>query len=154
MKDVHNPAVPDTARGTLLTENVRVLRRRANKRQFGDGVSGPRKLLLQSELVTRYAGHLAINSVQSSLSTQPPPEATISSPTSSWTRKTAQTSTPQDSRAVTQTEHRDNSAPIICSSGLTPLHFAAANGHSSVVRNLLLHGVTPGVLARTARQTS
>ena len=55
-------------------------------------------------------------------------------------------------------KHRDNSAPIVGSSGSTPLHFAAANGHSSVVRTLLLHGahadrsdkhgVTPEMLAR------
>jgi len=30
--------------------------------------------------------------------------------------------------------------PIVGSSGSTPLHFAAANGHISVVRTLLLHG--------------
>ena len=34
MGDVHNPAVPDTTRGTLLTENVLGLRRRPNKRQW------------------------------------------------------------------------------------------------------------------------
>jgi len=54
--------------------------------------------------------------------------------------------------------HRDASAPIVGSSGSTPLHFAAANGHTSVVRTLLLHGahadradkhgVTPEMLAR------
>jgi hypothetical protein len=36
VKDVHNPAVPDATRGMLLTENVRRLCRRPNKRQFGD----------------------------------------------------------------------------------------------------------------------
>ena len=36
VKDAHNLAVPDTIRGTLLTENTRALRRRPNKRQFGD----------------------------------------------------------------------------------------------------------------------
>ena len=54
--------------------------------------------------------------------------------------------------------HRDASAPIVGSSGSTALHFAAANGHSNVVRTLLLHGahadradkygVTPEMLAR------
>lgn len=54
--------------------------------------------------------------------------------------------------------NRDNSAPIVGSSGSTPLHFAAANGHTDVVRTLLLHGahadrpdkhgVTPEMLAR------
>src|ERR1700733_1265405 len=53
--------------------------------------------------------------------------------------------------------HRDNSAPIVGSSGSTPLHFAAANGHTDVVRTLLLHGahadradkhgITPEMLA-------
>jgi len=32
------------------------------------------------------------------------------------------------------------SAPIVGSSGSTPLHFAAANSHTNVVRTLLLHG--------------
>ena len=54
--------------------------------------------------------------------------------------------------------HRDASAPIVGSSGSTPLHFAAANGHTSVIRTLLLHGahadradkhsITPEMLAR------
>jgi len=55
-------------------------------------------------------------------------------------------------------KHRDTSAPIVGSSGSTPLHFAAANGHTNVVRTLLSygahadradkHGVTPEMLAR------
>jgi ankyrin repeat protein len=50
------------------------------------------------------------------------------------------------------------SAPIVGSSSSTPLHYAAANGHSTVVRTLLLHGahtdqadkhgVMPKMLAR------
>ncbi|KAI0259231.1 hypothetical protein BC834DRAFT_642050 [Gloeopeniophorella convolvens] len=53
---------------------------------------------------------------------------------------------------------RAPSAPIIGTSGSTPLHFAAANGHTQVVLTLLRHGarpdradkrgVTPEVLAR------
>ncbi|KAG2118488.1 hypothetical protein DEU56DRAFT_904970 [Suillus clintonianus] len=49
-------------------------------------------------------------------------------------------------------------APIVGPSGATPLHFAAANGHASVVRTLLIHGahpnrpdkhgITPEVVAR------
>ncbi|KAL4080191.1 hypothetical protein V8B97DRAFT_709794 [Scleroderma yunnanense] len=38
---------------------------------------------------------------------------------------------------------RDVTAPIVGTSGSTPLHFAAANGHSSVVRTLLAQGATP-----------
>jgi hypothetical protein len=53
---------------------------------------------------------------------------------------------------------RSPSAPIIGASGSTPLHFAAANGHTQVVLTLLRHGarpdradkrgVTPEVVAR------
>ena len=53
---------------------------------------------------------------------------------------------------------RSPSAPIIGTTGSTPLHFAAANGHTQVVLTLLRHGarpdradkrgVTPEVLAR------
>jgi hypothetical protein len=53
---------------------------------------------------------------------------------------------------------RDYAAPIVGTSGATPLHFAAANGHASVVRTLLLHGahpnrpdkhgITPEIIAR------
>jgi hypothetical protein len=52
--------------------------------------------------------------------------------------------------------HRDSSAPIVGSSGFTPLYFEAANGHTNVVRTLLhgahadradKHGVTPEMLA-------
>ncbi|KAG1870471.1 hypothetical protein C8R48DRAFT_698760 [Suillus tomentosus] len=53
---------------------------------------------------------------------------------------------------------RDSAAPIVGTSGATPLHFAAANGHASVVRTLLMHGahpnrpdkhgITPEIIAR------
>ncbi|KAJ3508043.1 hypothetical protein NLJ89_g5974 [Agrocybe chaxingu] len=55
-------------------------------------------------------------------------------------------------------KNRDASAPIVGTSGSTPLHFAAANGNTEVVRLLLLHGahanradkhgVTPETLAQ------
>lgn len=38
---------------------------------------------------------------------------------------------------------RDTSAPIVGTSGSTPLHFAAANGNTDVVLLLLLHGAHP-----------
>jgi len=38
---------------------------------------------------------------------------------------------------------RDGTAPIVGMSGSTPLHFAAANGHVTVVRTLLAHGAIP-----------
>ncbi|KAG1812542.1 uncharacterized protein BJ212DRAFT_456393 [Suillus subaureus] len=53
---------------------------------------------------------------------------------------------------------RDSAAPIVGTSGATPLHFAAANGHASIVRTLLIHGahpnrpdkhgITPEIIAR------
>ncbi|KAG1742106.1 hypothetical protein EDB19DRAFT_1702019 [Suillus lakei] len=53
---------------------------------------------------------------------------------------------------------RDSAAPIVGTSGATPLHFAAANGNASVVRTLLIHGahpnrpdkhgITPEIIAR------
>ncbi|KAH7888341.1 hypothetical protein F5I97DRAFT_683933 [Phlebopus sp. FC_14] len=39
--------------------------------------------------------------------------------------------------------NRDATAPIVGTSGSTPLHFAAANGHLTVVRTLLSHGAHP-----------
>ncbi|KAI6121345.1 hypothetical protein F5141DRAFT_1022511 [Pisolithus sp. B1] len=39
--------------------------------------------------------------------------------------------------------NRDTSAPIVGTSGSTPLHFASANGHLTVVRTLLAHGAIP-----------
>ncbi|KAH0827561.1 hypothetical protein J3R83DRAFT_4282 [Lanmaoa asiatica] len=53
---------------------------------------------------------------------------------------------------------RDTTTPIVGTSGSTPLHFAAANGHLPVVRTLLSrgaipdradkHGITPELIAR------
>jgi len=58
----------------------------------------------------------------------------------------------------TSDKNRDTSAPIVGTSGSTPLHFACANGHVNVVIILLQHGahpdradkhgVTPEALAR------
>jgi hypothetical protein len=39
--------------------------------------------------------------------------------------------------------NRDAAAPIVGTSGSTPLHFAAANGHLMVLRTLLSHGAMP-----------
>ncbi|KAF8844617.1 hypothetical protein BDN67DRAFT_962526 [Paxillus ammoniavirescens] len=39
--------------------------------------------------------------------------------------------------------NRDAAAPIVGTSGSTPLHFAAANGHLMVLRTLLSHGAIP-----------
>ncbi|KAF9244988.1 ankyrin repeat-containing domain protein, partial [Melanogaster broomeanus] len=38
---------------------------------------------------------------------------------------------------------RDTAGPIVGTSGSTPLHFAAANGHLMVIRTLLSHGALP-----------
>lgn len=61
-------------------------------------------------------------------------------------------------RRYSNDKNRDASAPIVGTSGSTPLHFAAANGNTEVVTVLLLHGahadrpdkhgVTPEILAR------
>ncbi|KAJ2973395.1 hypothetical protein NUW54_g12071 [Trametes sanguinea] len=70
----------------------------------------------------------------------------------------ADVNAPRLPRKYSSDRHRDASAPIVGTSGATPLHFAAANGHEHVVRTLLLHGahpdradkhgVTPEMLAR------
>ncbi|THH14465.1 hypothetical protein EW146_g5868 [Bondarzewia mesenterica] len=61
-------------------------------------------------------------------------------------------------RKYSSEKSRITSAPIVGSSGSTPLHFAAANGHTAVVLTLLQHGaradradkhgVTPEMVAR------
>lgn len=61
-------------------------------------------------------------------------------------------------RKYSNDKGRDASAPIVGTSGSTPLHFAAANGNTNVVSLLLLHGahanrpdkhgVTPEMLAQ------
>ncbi|KAG1864367.1 ankyrin repeat-containing domain protein, partial [Suillus subluteus] len=61
-------------------------------------------------------------------------------------------------RADVNASSRDSAAPIVGTSGATPLHFAAANDHTSVVRTLLIHGthsdrpdkhgITPEIIAR------
>lgn len=61
-------------------------------------------------------------------------------------------------RRYSNDKNRDASAPIVGTSGSTPLHFAAANGNTEVVTVLLLHGahadrpdkhgVTPEILAQ------
>ena len=50
---------------------------------------------------------------------------------------------PRLPRRYSNDKHRDASAPIVGASGSTPLHFAAANGHTAVVSTLLLHGAHP-----------
>ena len=61
-------------------------------------------------------------------------------------------------RRYSNDKNRDSSAPIVGTSGSTPLHFAAANGNTNVVSLLLLHGahanhpdkhgVTPELIAK------
>lgn len=43
----------------------------------------------------------------------------------------------------TSDKNRDTSAPIVGTSGSTPLHFACANGHANIVLILLQHGAHP-----------
>ncbi|KAG6820825.1 hypothetical protein H0H93_011119 [Arthromyces matolae] len=70
----------------------------------------------------------------------------------------ADVNAPRLPRRYSNDRNRDSSAPIVGTSGSTPLHFAAANGNTAVVNLLLLHGahadradkhgVTPELLAR------
>lgn len=46
-------------------------------------------------------------------------------------------------RKYSNDKNRDASAPIVGTSGSTPLHFAAANGNAEVIHLLLLHGAHP-----------
>ncbi|KAI0310272.1 hypothetical protein OF83DRAFT_888528 [Amylostereum chailletii] len=70
----------------------------------------------------------------------------------------ADVNAPRLPRRYSSDKSRTPSAPIVGNSGSTPLHFAAANGHTHVVHTLLRHGarpdradkhgVTPATLAR------
>ncbi|KAJ7039189.1 hypothetical protein C8F04DRAFT_950509 [Mycena alexandri] len=70
----------------------------------------------------------------------------------------ADVNAPRLPRRYSNDKNRDTSAPIVGTSGSTPLHFAAANGNTNIVTALLLrgahanradkHGVTPEMLAR------
>ncbi|KAF8070817.1 hypothetical protein FPV67DRAFT_1561538 [Lyophyllum atratum] len=70
----------------------------------------------------------------------------------------ADVNAPRLPRRYSNDKNRDSSAPIVGTSGSTPLHFAAANGNTEAVTLLLLHGahanrsdkhgITPEILAR------
>ncbi|KAJ7502870.1 hypothetical protein B0H11DRAFT_1711996 [Mycena galericulata] len=70
----------------------------------------------------------------------------------------ADVNAPRLPRRYSNDKNRDASAPIVGTSGSTPLHFAAANGNTNIVNTLLLrgahasradkHGITPEMLAR------
>ncbi|KAJ7125005.1 hypothetical protein C8R44DRAFT_128809 [Mycena epipterygia] len=70
----------------------------------------------------------------------------------------ADVNAPRLPRRYSNDKNRDASAPIVGTSGSTPLHFAAANGNTNIVTTLLLrgahanradkHGITPEMLAR------
>ncbi|KAH9935563.1 uncharacterized protein B0H18DRAFT_976273 [Fomitopsis serialis] len=57
--------------------------------------------------------------------------------------KGADVNAPRLPRRYTSDKNRDTSAPIVGTSGSTPLHFACANGHTPVVLTLLMHGAHP-----------
>ncbi|KAJ7287336.1 hypothetical protein C8J57DRAFT_1283579 [Mycena rebaudengoi] len=70
----------------------------------------------------------------------------------------ADVNAPRLPRRYSNDKNRDTSAPIVGTSGSTPLHFAAANGNTNIVTTLLRrgahpsradkHGITPEMLAR------
>ncbi|KAF8893900.1 hypothetical protein BD779DRAFT_1467501 [Infundibulicybe gibba] len=70
----------------------------------------------------------------------------------------ADVNAPRLPRRYSNDKNRDTSAPIVGTSGSTPLHFAAANGNTNIITILLhrgahanradKHGVTPEMLAR------
>ncbi|KAF9017520.1 hypothetical protein BDZ89DRAFT_1140671 [Hymenopellis radicata] len=70
----------------------------------------------------------------------------------------ADVNAPRLPRRYSNEKNRDASAPIVGTSGSTPLHFAAANGNTNIVTTLLLkgahadradkHGIIPEQLAR------
>ncbi|KAH9485225.1 hypothetical protein JR316_0002132 [Psilocybe cubensis] len=55
----------------------------------------------------------------------------------------ADVNAPRLPRKYSNDKNRDASAPIVGTSGSTPLHFAAANGNTDVISLLLLHGAHP-----------
>ncbi|CAL1708048.1 unnamed protein product [Somion occarium] len=55
----------------------------------------------------------------------------------------ADVNAPRLPRRYSNDKGRDASMPIVGTSGSTPLHFACANGHMSVIMTLLLHGAHP-----------
>ncbi|PPQ93667.1 hypothetical protein CVT25_012726 [Psilocybe cyanescens] len=55
----------------------------------------------------------------------------------------ADVNAPRLPRKYSNDKNRDTSAPIVGTSGSTPLHFAAANGNADVISLLLLHGAHP-----------
>ncbi|PPQ98409.1 hypothetical protein CVT24_004088 [Panaeolus cyanescens] len=55
----------------------------------------------------------------------------------------ADVNAPRLPRKYSNDRNRDTSAPIVGTSGSTPLHFAAANGNKDVITLLLLHGAHP-----------
>ncbi|KZT10590.1 uncharacterized protein LAESUDRAFT_720925 [Laetiporus sulphureus 93-53] len=55
----------------------------------------------------------------------------------------ADVNAPRLPRRYSSEKSRDGSQPIVGTSGSTPLHFACANGHLSIVLILLMHGAHP-----------
>ena len=68
MGDVHNPAVPDATRGMLLTENVRGLCRRPNKRQFGDKRSWASSASVPTKVFESWEGRVVVEYLEQRLS--------------------------------------------------------------------------------------